>query len=369
MGVDVRGDPAAALLEVLDPEQNNSFVDHYIDVPFDLSQVTFIATANERAGIPDALKDRMEIIDVPGYTRTDKCSIAEQFLVPKQLREHGLTEEQLLFEREGVHAIIDHYTREAGVRNLEREIAAVCRHVAVQLAEGVVVSDVRVTPEHVQNVLGQQRFRPEVAERKFAPGVATGLAVSGAGGDLLFIEATRMPGKGEIQVTGNMRAVMKESAATAVSYVRSRADRLSLDPEWIKTIDLHVHVPRAGVARDAASAGITMFTAVASLLLEIPTRADAAATGEITLRGSVLPVSGIKDKILAAHRAGIRLVVLPARNERDLEEVPEEIRHDLELKLVRHVDEVLEQMLEHLPSDRRRPTRPAGDPTAGEMRP
>jgi ATP-dependent Lon protease len=346
MGVDMRGDPAAALLEVLDPEQNDTFVDHYIDLPFDLSEVMFLATANYKGSIPEALKDRMEMIEVPGYTRTEKKNIAHHFLVPKQLKDHALTVQQLDFTQVGIETIVDHYTHEPGVRNLEREIAAVCRAMAVRIAEGQTVDGVVVDRELVENVLGVHRHRPEVAERKLAPGVATGLAVTGGGGDILLIEATRMPGTGEIQVTGAMRAVMKESAATALSFVRSRADRLSLDPEWLKTIDLHLHVPRGGIAIDAASPGVAMFVAVVSLLLGVPTRADVAVTGELTLRGSILPVGGIKDKVLAAHRAGIREVVLPARNEVDLEDVPDEVKQDLVLHLVHRLDEVLELVLE-----------------------
>jgi ATP-dependent Lon protease len=369
MGVDMRGDPAAALLEALDPEQNNSFVDHYIDLPFDLSQVLFIATANERAGIPAALEDRLEVVEVPGYTRTDKLAIAEQFLVPKQLREHGLTEDQIVFDREGLEAIIDHYTREAGVRGLEREIAAVCRNVAVRLAEGADVSNDHATREYVERVLGTQKYRPELAERKLAPGVATGLASGAAGGEILFIEATRMPGKGHIHFTGSLRPVMKESAQTAVSYVRSRADRLLLDPEWLKSIDLHLHVPRGGAARDAAGLGIPMFAAVASLLLGIPTRSDVAAAGEITLRGTVLPVGGVKDKILAAHRAGLREIVLPVKNESDIEDVPDEILGEMVLRLVRHADEVLQWMLERPPPNKNSRTLARTSEPPSEMHP
>ncbi len=345
MGADVRGDPAAALLEVLDPEQNDSFVDHYIGLPFDLSEVTFLATANYRQHIPEALKDRMELIEVPGYTRTDKRNIAQKFLVPKQLKEHVLTEQQLAFTDEGVEAIIDFYTREAGVRSLERELAAVCRDATVRIAEGQEIQGVQVDREYVEGVLGVHRHHPEVAERDLAPGVATGLAVTPAGGDLLLVEATRMPGKGEITVTGSLRSVMKESAATALSFVRSHADRLSLDPEWLKSIDLHLHVPRAGVSRDAASAGVAMYVAVVTLLLGVSARSDVAVTGEMTLRGSILPVTGVKDKVLAAHRAGIREVVLPARNERELEEVPDEIKHDLVIHLVSRIDEILPLVL------------------------
>ncbi|MBN2191919.1 MAG: endopeptidase La [Polyangiaceae bacterium] len=345
LGVDMRGDPAAALLEVLDPAQNDSFVDHYIDLPFDLSQVTFLATANYRGEIPEALLDRMELIDVPGYTRNEKRAIAEQFLAPKQVLEHGLTDEHLRFTREGIEAIIDHYTREAGVRGLEREIAAVCRDAAVKLAEGKEVRGVVVDRPYVEEVLGIHRFRPEAAERRRLVGAATGLMVTSTGGDLMFVEATRMPGKGDIRVTGKMGHVMKESAAAAVSFVRSRADRFGLDPEWLREIDLHVHVPRVGAAEDAASSGITIFVALASLLLDAPVRPDVAAAGELTLRGSVLPIPGVKAKVLAAHRAGLREIVLPARNAADLEEVPDEVRMDLVVHLIHRVDEVLPLVL------------------------
>ncbi len=346
MGVDLRGDPAAALLEVLDPAQNDSFVDHYIDLPFDLSEVMFIATANYRGNIPEALKDRMEMIEVLGYTRTEKRSIAEQFLVPKQLRENGLTGEQLRFEREGLEAIIDHYTREAGVRGLEREVATVCRDVTVRLAEKRFAGQVVVTPELARELLGPEKQRPELTDRKHVPGVALGLGVSSGGGDLLVVEVTRMPGKGEIIITGNMRGVMKESATTAVSFVRSRAERLKLDPEWLKTIDLHLHVPRAAAVRDAAGVGLAMFVAVTSLMLGVPTRSDVAMTGELTLRGSILPVTGLKEQVLAAHRAGVRTLLIPARNQRDFADVPEEIKQDLNVHFLSRLDEVLPLVLE-----------------------
>jgi len=345
MGVDLRGDPAAALLEVLDPEQNNAFVDHYIDLPFDLSAVTFLATANYREHIPPALKDRMELIDVPGYTRTEKRCIAEQFLVPKQLKEHALSETQIRFNREGIETLIDFYTAEAGVRNLERSIAAILRDATVRLAEGRPVQDIVANRDWAEQVLGIHRYHPETAERKMVPGVATGLAVTPTGGELLHVEATRMPGKGEIRVTGNLRNVMRESAATAVSFVRSHSDRLHLPADWLKNTDLHLHVPRGGSAGDAASAGVTMFVAVASLLLDAPVLPDVAVTGEITLRGSVLPIAGVKAKILAAHRAGLVQVVLPYRNARDLEEVPQEVLDDITVHLVRRVDEVLPLVL------------------------
>ncbi len=345
LGVDLRGDPAAALLEVLDPEQNNSFVDHYLDIPFDLSQVTFLATANNLDTIPAALMDRMEMIELPGYTRNEKLHIARGFLVPKQLREHGLTVEQLDFLDEGLGSIVDHYTREGGVRNLERQIAGVCRYTAVKMAEGA-PWDVAVDHDVIEKILGPHKFSPELAERKGEPGIATGLAWTPNGGDILFIEVSKMPGHGDVILTGNMRSVMQESARAAVSFVRSKADKLMLDPMWLKNIDLHLHIPKGAVAKDGPSAGITMFTAVVSLLLNCPVRHDVAMTGEISLRGAVLPVGGIKEKVLAAHRAGIRVILMPERNRRDVEEVPQEIRDELDFRFIRKVDEVLPIVLE-----------------------
>jgi ATP-dependent Lon protease len=266
--------------------------------------------------------------------------------VPKQLREHGLTPELLDFNLEGLEVIVDHYTREAGVRSLEREIAAVCRDLAVKLAEGAHVPRQQVNGAYVERVLGTQRFRPELAERRNTPGIATGLGVGGAGGDILFIETTSMPGKGKIRVTGSLRAIMKEAAATAVSYVRSRAERLAIDPEWIKTVDLHVHIPKGGSTRDAAGVGVTIFVAVMSLLLKVPARPDVAVAGELTLRGTVLPVAEVKAKVLAAHRAGIKCLILPERNRGDLEEVPKVVLQALEIHFIRRVEEALALALE-----------------------
>jgi ATP-dependent Lon protease len=352
MGADMRGDPASALLEVLDPAQNDTFVDHYLGLPFDLSQVIFLATANERGTIQGPLRDRMELIEVPGYTRNDKLKIAEQFLVPKQLREHGLTEEQLDFQREALESIIDYYTREAGVRSLEREIASVCRESAVRIAEGELDLSLKATSEHVEHVLGTRRYQLEMVERDYAPGIATGLCATAVGGDILIIEATQMPGKGDIRVTGSMRTIMKESAATAVTYVRSRADRLHLDPEWLDKIDLHLHVPRGNTVRDAAGASVTMFVAVASLLLGVPAYPDVAVSGELTLRGRILRIGEVKAKILAAHRAGIRKVLLPKQNIPDLDEVPDEVLAELDIRPVGHVDEVLRHVLQEVAGPR-----------------
>jgi ATP-dependent Lon protease len=286
------------------------------------------------------------VIEVPGYTRADKLGIAREFLVPKQLSTHGLTDERLEFTEAGVATLVDHYTREAGVRGLEREIAAVCRATAVKLAEGGVDIHEVVTSEHVEKVLGPHKHRPENAERDLGPGVATGLAWTPTGGQILFIEATKMPGKGNVVLTGNMRNVMQESATTAVSYVRSKAEQLHLDPEWLRHIDLHLHVPQHGTPKDGPSAGVTMFTAVCSLLLGCPVRSDIAMTGEISLRGRVMPVGGIKEKLLAAHRAGIRHVLIPTKNRRDLDDIPKDILDEVKVTLVATMEEILPIVLE-----------------------
>ena len=364
MGVDMLGDPAAALLEVLDPEQNGTFQDHYLDVPYDLSQVTFLCTANNPDTIPHALWDRMEVIECAGYTRAEKLAIAREFLCPKQLSAHGMTDERLDFRTEGLEKIIDSYTREAGVRNLEREIGAVCRSLVMRVAEGETELVLVADAEAVEKILGPPRYMPDLAERTSSPGVATGLAWTPSGGDILFIEATSMPGKGEVMVTGNLKSVMSESAATAVSYVRSRAKDLGLAPDFLKGMDLHLHVPKGGTPKDGPSAGVTMFTAVASLLLRCPVKKEVAMTGEITLRGNVLPVGGIKEKLLAAHRAGIREVLIPARNEPDLEEVPKEVRAEMKVHLVKRVDEVLPLVLEAPLSPPPQPHPPDGESEA-----
>ena len=350
LGHDFRGDPSSALLEVLDPEQNNSFSDHYLEVAYDLSKVMFIATANVLETIPPPLLDRMEVIEIPGYTRDEKRKIATQFLIPKQLQEHGLTEELLEIKDSGLRSIIDSYTREAGVRNLEREIASVCRAVAVRVAEGE-EGKVDADEEFVQKVLGPEKFLSEVAERTDETGVATGLAWTQAGGDILFIEATKMAGKGQLTLTGQLGAVMKESAQTAMSFVRSRSSELGIDPVFYEKQDLHIHVPAGAIPKDGPSAGITMFVALASLLTKRKVRHDVAMTGEITLRGMVLPVGGVKEKILAAHRAEIKKVILPKRNEKDLVEVPDEVKTDIEIIFVQRMDEVLPLVLEEEESE------------------
>jgi ATP-dependent Lon protease len=346
MGADVRGDPAAALLEVLDPEQNTTFTDHYIDLPFDLSQVLFLATANYWGGIPEALRDRLEIIEVPGYTRNEKLGIAKQFLVPKQLREHGLTEERLRFSDEGLECIVDAYTREAGVRGLEREIAAICRAMTVKLADGKDIDGTVAERELVVELLGPAKVHPEIAERKLFPGLATSISVSSTGGDLLLVEATLMPGKGGIQLTGGLGNVLREAAETAITYVRSRAERLNLAPNWLENKDLHVHVPRAAYGVDSASAGLAVYAAVVSLLLRCRLKPKLALVGEMTLRGAVLPVTQVKDILLAAHRGGVNTVLLPEGNLRDLDEVPQEILNEVTVHGIHNVATVLELVLD-----------------------
>ncbi len=345
MGKDMRGDPAAALLEVLDPAQNDTFTDHYLDLPFDLSKVTFLATANYRGGIPEALADRMEIIEVPGYTANEKLQIAKGFLIPKQRDAHGLVEESITFLDEAIVFLIESYTREAGVRGLEREIASVWRQLAVRKAEGHDIADKEVTREVVEELLGPPTYQPEIAEMDLAPGVANGLGVGGAGGELLVAEVSKMRGKGNVHVTGSLGPVLKEAAQTAVSFVRSRAERLHLDPEWLRDQDIHVHIPRARAARDFAGMGAAIFSAVASLLLDSPCRADVAVVGELTLRGTVLPVRGVKAMLLCAHRAGFREIILPARNEPDVAEVPDDVVSDLSIRYIGRVDELLPLVL------------------------
>ncbi|HFD39003.1 MAG TPA: endopeptidase La, partial [Anaerolineae bacterium] len=332
-------DPSSALLEVLDPEQNRDFRDHYLDVPFDLSQVMFITTANMLGAIPHALRDRMEILELDGYTEDEKVRIAQQYLVPRQIRENSLRSDEISFDDEAIRAIIRDYTREAGVRNLERQIGKICRKVATRVAEEEGVS-VRVAKDDLIEFLGRPRFYYEVAQRTEIPGVATGLVWTPSGGDITFVEATRMPGNKRLILTGKLGDVMKESAQAAVSYVRSKAEELGIDPDLIRKSDLHIHVPAGAVPKDGPSAGVTMATALVSLLTNRKVRADVAMTGEITLRGQVLPVGGIKQKVLAAARVGIDTVILPARNEPDLEDIPEEIREKMHFVFADRVDDV-----------------------------
>ncbi len=341
LGTDWRGDPSSALLEVLDPEQNNTFRDHYLDVAFDLSKVMFICTANQLDTIPGPLRDRMEIIQLSGYTDEEKRQIAEHYLVPKQEKANGLTEDELTWGDDAITEIISGYTREAGVRWLEREIGAVCRKAATAIASGK-GSPGEVTPQLVREYLGRRRFYYEdIATRTAVPGVATGMVVTSVGGDLTFIEATRVPGKGQLIVTGQLGDVMKESTQAALSYVRSRAEALGIDPQFLKESDIHIHVPAGAVPKDGPSAGVTMATALVSLLTGTPINEDVAMTGEITLRGQVLPIGGLKEKSLAAYRAGLRTIVFPARNEGDLDDLPTAMRQEVTWVPATTMDDVL----------------------------
>jgi ATP-dependent Lon protease len=346
LGTDFRGDPASALLEVLDPEQNAEFRDHYLDVPFDLSQVMFITTANMLEPIPGPLRDRMEILQLSGYTENEKINIAQGYLVPRQVRENGLRKEEILFTDEAISQIIQDYTREAGVRNLEREIGAVCRKVVTRVAEGV-ISSATITPETIRDYLGKPKYYnvTEIEERTCIPGVATGLVWTPVGGDIVFVEAASMPGGKGFTLTGQLGAVMKESARAALSYVRSRATEQGVPVEWFQKHEIHLHVPAGAVPKDGPSAGITMATALASLLTRRPVRSNLAMTGEITLRGQVLPIGGVKEKVLAAHRFGLNTVILPHRNEKDLDDIPDEVREAMDFILVDQVEQVFDAAL------------------------
>jgi ATP-dependent Lon protease len=348
IGMDFRGDPSSALLEVLDPEQNFSFSDHYIDVPFDLSKVMFITTANVLDTIPPALRDRMETLELPGYSEDQKLMIAKDFLIRKEIDEHGLNSDYIEFQDSAVQMIINSYTREAGVRNLEREIAAICRGVAKDVAAGV-TEKVVISPDNLHKFLGPVKFFPEVADRTSEPGVATGLAWTPTGGDIIFVEATKMRGEKGLTLTGQLGDVMKESAQAALAYVRSKAKELGIDEDFFEKNDLHVHVPAGAIPKDGPSAGITMLIALVSLLTNRPVRNDIAMTGEITLRGLVLPVGGIKEKVLAAMRAGIKTIILPKKNEKDLEEIPERIRNEMTFKFIQRMDEAVEFALRKEP--------------------
>jgi ATP-dependent Lon protease len=344
LGMDFRGDPSAALLEALDPEQNHAFSDHYLELPLDLSEVMFIATANILETIPPALRDRMEVIRFPGYIEEEKVKIAEQFLIPKQRKANGLRAEQVTFTPEALRLIAREYTREAGVRNLEREIGTICRKVATRVARGDAQGE-RVTRSNIHLFLGPPKFRFGVAEQADEVGIATGLSYSEMGGDIISVEATLMPGDGKLVLTGQLGDVMKESAQAALSYVRARARHLGAGDEFFTRTDIHVHVPAGAIPKDGPSAGITMATALASTTSGRPVRRDVAMTGEITLRGRVLPIGGLKEKVLAAHRAGIKTVILPKENEKDLQEIPGNVRKQMKLVLVSHMDEVLAEAL------------------------
>jgi ATP-dependent Lon protease len=340
MGADFRGDPASAMLEVLDPQQNSAFRDHYLDLPFDLSRVLFITTANQLETVPPPLRDRMEIIQLAGYTEDEKVQIAKRYLVPRQLEQNGLTKEKLTFEVEALRELIDGYTREAGVRELERQIGAICRKVARDHAEGRTRKRT-VRKRQVRELLGQRKFISDVGRRTDHPGVATGLAWTPVGGDVLFVEATAFPGKGQLQITGQLGDVMKESAAAAMSWVKGRLDGAAPIGER----DVHVHVPAGAIPKDGPSAGITMATALYSLFTGRPVRADTAMTGEITLTGKVLPIGGLKEKALAAQRAGIKRVIVPERNKGDVEEIPEHERSALEFAYVDEVSGAIDEAL------------------------
>ena len=342
IGLDFRGDPASALLEVLDPEQNYAFSDHYLEVEFDLSKVMFITTANQLDPIPAPLRDRMEILELTGYTEDEKVNIAKRFIIPKQVKEHGLEGITVQFRDSAIRRIIREYTREAGLRNLEREIGAICRGIAIKVAEQD--KDSRkfvITKNRVQEYLGKPKFTLDVAERTSTPGVAIGMAWTPTGGEILFIEATIMPGEKSLVLTGQLGDVMKESAQIALSYLRSRAEQFGIDKDFYKQHDIHIHVPAGAIPKDGPSAGITMLTALASLLLNKPVKPFLAMTGEVTLRGLVLPVGGIKDKVLAASRSGIKEVIIPSDNKNDLDEIPAHVRKELEFHLVKKVEDVL----------------------------
>ncbi|MBI2596135.1 endopeptidase La [Candidatus Daviesbacteria bacterium] len=350
IGADYRGDPSAALLEALDPEQNHAFSDHYLEVPYDLSNVMFITTANMLDTIPPALRDRLEVIPYPGYTHEEKFHIAKKFLIPKILESHGLKMAHIDFEDPAIYQIIEGYTREAGVRGLERELSAIVRKIARKIAEGEKQKNIKVTADEVKKFLGPVKFMPQLAEIEDMVGASTGLAVmESIGGDVLFIEVTLMPGKGQIQITGHLGDVMKESAHAAMSYVRTNWAILGLPERFFHKFDIHVHVPEGAVPKDGPSAGIALTTAIVSAFTGIPVRKDVAMTGEVTLRGRVLEIGGLKEKVLAAHRAGVKHVIAPEFNRKDLEDIPQYVLGDLEFHFVKHMDEVLKVALVHPP--------------------
>lgn len=344
LGADYKGDPASALLEVLDPEQNKDFTDHYLEVPFDLSKVMFITTANTTDTIPRPLLDRMEVIEVSGYTEEEKVNIASKYLVPKQIKENGLSSKNIAFNEQSIKTLINHYTRESGVRNLEREIGNICRKVA----RNVVCGDTRkvnVSGKKVTELLGKKKFRYDIIKGETEVGVTTGLAWTIVGGDTLFIETTAVPGSGKLVLTGQLGDVMQESAKAGISYIRSVAGKLKIDEEFYKKLDLHIHIPEGATPKDGPSAGVTMCTAIISTLTNTPVRKDVAMTGEITLRGKVLPVGGIREKVLAAHRAGIRKVLLPKDNEADIQDIPEAVREEMEFVLIKNANDALKHVL------------------------
>ena len=344
LGSDFKGDPSSALLEVLDPEQNKDFTDHYLEVPFDLSKVMFITTANSLNTIPGPLLDRMELIEVTGYTEEEKLQIAKKYLIPKKTKEHGLEKSQFKMTDKAIRDLINYYTRESGVRNLEREIANLVRKVARKVVtDGI--EGYKVGPKDLEELLGKKRYRYDKISGKSEVGVVTGLAWTVVGGDTLFIETSAVPGTGKLQLTGQLGDVMQESARTGISYIRSVAHKHGIDENFYKEKDIHIHVPEGAVPKDGPSAGVTMCVAMISTLTGIPVRKDVAMTGEVTLRGNVLPVGGIKEKVLAAHRAGVRTVLLPFENERDIDEIPENVREQMNFVLIKNVDEALKEAL------------------------
>jgi ATP-dependent Lon protease len=347
LAADMRGDPAAAMLEVLDPEQNKDFVDHYVEVPVDLSRVMFICTANTTETISQPLLDRMEMVELSGYTAVEKMAIAKNHLLPKQLGEHGITREQVDITDEALDTIINNYTREAGVRNLEREIAALCRGAAVKVAEGA--TTVQISKPQTEEILGPYRHVSDSAERKPEVGVITGLAWTPVGGDIMFIETRIYPGKGDVRLTGQMGDVMKESAQAAVSWMRSNAARLGIDHDKIAASDLHIHLPQGAIKKDGPSAGVALTCAVVSVFTKRPIRNDVAITGEIDLRGNALPIGGVKEKVLAAHRAGIKIVFLPERNNKDTLDIPDEVKKDIDIRFMSKVDDALAVALADAP--------------------
>ena len=340
LGSDFRGDPSSALLEVLDPEQNHSFSDHYLEVDFDLSNVMFIATANYQDAIPPALRDRMEILDFTGYIEDEKVQIAKRHILPKQIEENGLTKNEVTFDIHSIKELIRSYTREAGVRNLEREVANVLRKVARDLVEEN-NRKIKITKKKVGDYLGAPRFHSEIAERSTKPGVVTGLAWTAAGGDILFIESTKMKGKGNLTLTGQLGDVMKESATAALTFVRSHAKELGIDPDFNQKSDIHIHVPAGAIPKDGPSAGVSMVTSLVSLLTNKPVKEKVAMTGEITLRGNVLPIGGVKEKVTAAHRSNIKEILLPEHNRKDLEDVPDHVAKDLKFHFAKEIKDVL----------------------------
>jgi ATP-dependent Lon protease len=346
MSMDFRGDPSAALLEVLDPEQNNTFLDHYLDVEYDLSNVMFICTANVLHTIPQALRDRMEVLQLAGYTEQEKVEIARRFLAPKAIEGAGLSLDNLTFTDDALQTVIQRYTREAGVRNLEREISSICRKVARKVVvEGAAFKE-EVTADKVTQYLGVPRFRPSMAEEKSEVGLVTGLAWTEVGGELLVAETTLMPGRGKLTLTGKLGDVMQESAQAAMSWVRSKSEELGIPRDFNRRLDVHVHIPEGAIPKDGPSAGITLATALVSALTKVPARRDVAMTGEITLRGKVLPIGGVKEKLLAAHRAGIRTILMPKDNEKDLADIPKNVLDVMDVHLVEHMDEVLRVALD-----------------------